>query len=62
MPGRVECQKDGRIGWIVFDHPERRNALSSNMWGELADAAQSFARDNDVRVVVKAVYSVDQRG
>ena len=52
MSGRVRVEKDGQLGWIVFDHPERRNAMSSNMWGELADGLAGFSSDDDVRVVV----------
>ena len=40
------------MGWIVFDHPERRNAISSNMWSELAQAAEGLGADDSVRVVV----------
>lgn len=43
--------RDG-IGWIVFNHPERRNAMSLDMWAGLADAALAFDRDPAVRVVV----------
>ena len=52
MPGKVHVEIDGHVGWIVFDHPERRNAISANMWTELADAAGRFASDDAVRVVV----------
>lgn len=52
MSGRLETQREGAIGWIVFDHPERRNAISPNMWGDLAAAAKAFAADPAVRVVV----------
>jgi enoyl-CoA hydratase len=52
MPGKVHSEKDEHIGWIHFDHPERRNALSDNMWGELAEAARRFGADPEVRVVV----------
>jgi len=52
MAGRVRAARDGPIGWILFDHPERRNALSSNMWGELAEVTREFAADDAVRVVV----------
>lgn len=40
------------VGWIIFDHPERRNAISSHMWGELSEAVRAFAEDDSVRVVV----------
>ncbi len=52
MPGKVHTEVEDHIGWIRFDHPERRNALSANMWGELAAACRSFAADEGVRVVV----------
>jgi len=52
MPGRVRIERDGEIGWIQVDHPERRNALSSHMWGQLAAAADELGDDPDVRVVV----------
>ena len=52
MPGHVVSEREGEIGWIIFDHPERRNAISSNMWGELAEAAKAFGQDPAIRVVV----------
>jgi enoyl-CoA hydratase len=52
MPGQVHCEIDEHVGWIVFDHPERRNALSANMWAELSEAARRLEADDDVRVVV----------
>jgi enoyl-CoA hydratase len=52
MGGRVEVEKDGGIGWVVFDHPERRNAISVEMWQEIPRVAQALAADDAVRVVV----------
>jgi enoyl-CoA hydratase/carnithine racemase len=52
MSGTVRIEKDGSIGWIIFDHPERRNAVSSQMWRQIPGAAEAFAKDDDVRVVV----------
>ena len=45
-------EREGRIGWLVFDHPERRNAVSADMWAEIPRAADELARDDGVRVVV----------
>lgn len=39
------------MGWIVFDHPERRNAVSVQMWNELPKAVEELAADDAVRVV-----------
>lgn len=52
MGGRVHAQRDGGIGWLVFDHPERRNAVSTSMWRELPEALAGLAEDPQVRVVV----------
>lgn len=43
--------RDG-IGWITFNHPERRNAMSLDMWTGLGIAAEAFQQDPGVRVVV----------
>lgn len=51
MAGRVEVRREGRLGWIVFDHPERRNALSLEMWRAIPDAVALLERDADVRVL-----------
>ena len=52
MSGTVRIEKDGSIGWIVFDHPERRNAVSAEMWRRFRGAVEALAQDDDVRVVV----------
>ncbi|MBB6563101.1 enoyl-CoA hydratase/carnithine racemase [Acidovorax soli] len=43
--------RDG-VGWITFNHPERRNAMSLDMWQGLGIAAEAFERDPAVRAVV----------
>ncbi len=40
------------IGWMIFNNPERRNALSLEMWEAIAAILDSFQRDDSVRVVV----------
>jgi enoyl-CoA hydratase len=40
------------IGWIIFNHPERHNALSLEMWQGLGDILESYATDDRVRVAV----------
>ena len=43
--------RDG-IGWITFNQPQRRNAMSLDMWTGLGIAAEAFERDPAVRAVV----------
>jgi enoyl-CoA hydratase/carnithine racemase len=52
MSGRIHVEKEGALGWLVFDHPERRNAISHEMWEALPKAAQALEDDPAVRVVV----------
>ena len=40
------------IGWIVFNQPERHNALSLDMWQGLADILAHYAENPAVRVAV----------
>jgi enoyl-CoA hydratase len=52
MPGRIVSRVEDSLGWIVIDHPERRNAVSAHMWAELADAAEQLDANPAVRVIV----------
>lgn len=49
---RILASVQDGVGWITFNQPERRNAMSLDMWTGLGIAAESFARDPQVRVVV----------
>jgi enoyl-CoA hydratase len=52
MPGRVYSVVEGAIGWLVFDHAERRNAISLGMWQAIPPLAAELDADPAVRVVV----------
>lgn len=52
MSGRVRHEKEGAVGWIVFDQPERRNAISVEMWEQLPRAVAALDADPEIRVVV----------
>ena len=49
---RMIAEKDGAIGWMIFNNPERRNALSLDMWQAMPVILDQFERDAEVRVVV----------
>src|SRR5262249_6541239 len=49
---RMIAEKDGAIGWMIFNNPERRNALSLDMWQAIPAILDHFDRDPEVRVVV----------
>jgi enoyl-CoA hydratase/carnithine racemase len=46
------ARKDGRVGTMIFNNPERHNAVSFDMWQAAARILDDFAKDDDVRVVV----------
>jgi enoyl-CoA hydratase len=52
MSGRVRADREGALGWIVFDRPERHNAISAQMWSEIPGAAQALEDDDAVRVII----------
>jgi enoyl-CoA hydratase len=45
-------RKEGAIGWMIFNNPERRNAVSLEMWRAIPDVLAAFEADPEVRVVV----------
>ena len=49
---KMIAEKDGQIGWITFNNPERRNAVSLAMWEALADIVRDFESDKAIRVIV----------
>lgn len=52
MSGTVRVSKENQIGQIVFDHPERRNAITAKMWELIPEAVAELEADSEVRVVV----------
>jgi enoyl-CoA hydratase/carnithine racemase len=49
---KLLLEKDGPIGWIVFNNPERRNAVSQEMWQLMVDHVDAVAADDAIRVVI----------
>ena len=48
---RVVYEKVGHIAHIRFDNPKAFNALTSQMWLAMRDAARDVAQDPEIRVV-----------
>ncbi|WP_375688766.1 enoyl-CoA hydratase [Pseudooceanicola sp. LIPI14-2-Ac024] len=40
------------VGWLTFNQPEKRNAMSLEMWQATAQVLDAFSADPEVRVVV----------
>jgi enoyl-CoA hydratase len=49
---KMLSRRDGHVGHLIFNNPERRNAVSLEMWEATARILDEFGKDDDVRVVV----------
>jgi enoyl-CoA hydratase len=52
MSGEIKALKEGSLGWIVFDHAERRNAITLDMWRALPDVVAALDGDEAIRVIL----------
>ena len=48
----VLLEKDGPIAWLTLNRPEKRNALSLELMGDMLHKLSTVAQDQDVRAVV----------
>src|ERR1700740_1231639 len=49
---KMLARKEGGVGIVTFNNPERHNAVSLEMWEATKHILDGFAADDDVRVVV----------
>jgi enoyl-CoA hydratase len=49
---KMIAQKIDGIGWMIFNNPERHNAVSLKMWEAAIEIIADFNRDDAVRVIV----------
>jgi len=52
LTDKLIARKEGAIGWIIFNNPERHNATSFEMWQSLPLVLEAYVRDPEVRVIV----------
>ena len=45
-------EKEGGIGWMTFNNPARRNAMSLDMWEGVETILDEFESDDDIKVIV----------
>ncbi|MDX6740976.1 enoyl-CoA hydratase/isomerase family protein [Actinocorallia sp. A-T 12471] len=50
----LQVERRGRVGWLLFNRPEVRNAMNNAMRDELRQAWTELAADPEVRVIVNA--------
>lgn len=49
---KILAEVEDGTGWLTFNNPARRNAMSMEMWQGVGDAIEAFQSDPEVRVVV----------
>ena len=59
----ILVEKEDGITWVIFNRPEKRNAMSPQMHFDMNDALSSLAHDPDTDVYVLAhVYEGPKKG
>ena len=49
---KILSRRDGHVGYVIFNNPERHNAVSLDMWAATSRILDEFAGNDEVRVVV----------
>lgn len=49
---RIISKREGAVGYITFNNPDRHNAMSLEMWRDGETAIREFCDAGDVRVIV----------
>jgi enoyl-CoA hydratase len=52
MTDKILTEQNGEIARIIFNQPEKRNAVSLEMWEAVEAAATRFAADPTVRILI----------
>lgn len=50
----IEVETAGHVGIVWLNRPEKRNALSADMWADIPSAVHDLDNDDSVRVIVVA--------
>ena len=49
---KMLSRKEGKVGYLTFNNPERHNAVSLEMWEAASGFLEDFKNDKNIRVVV----------
>lgn len=52
MTDKIITRQSGEIARIIFNQPEKRNAVSLEMWEAVEKAAKQYAEDPSVRILI----------
>ena len=54
IKNRFVVEKDGHIAWLIFDRPEKLNAMSSQGWHDFGHHLRELIEDRDIRCLILA--------
>src|SRR5499425_2355394 len=49
---KMLSRKEGRVGYVIYNNPERHNAVSLDMWEAAVKILDDFRADKDIFVAV----------
>src|SRR5690242_3574246 len=49
---KMLSRKEGSVGYVIFNNPERHNAVSLDMWAAAGKMLDDFRNDDNIKVVV----------
>src|ERR1051325_3015892 len=49
---KMLSRKEGSVGYVIFNNPERHNAVSLDMWQAAGEMLDDFPQDNNIKAVV----------
>ena len=52
MTDKIQSRKEGAVGHLIFNNPERHNAVSLDMWAAAEAVVADFKTDRNVRVMI----------
>src|SRR5213594_4063824 len=52
MNEKILSRKEGAIGHLIFNNPDKLNAISLEMWEGMGTVVEQFEQDPEIRVIV----------
>ena len=52
--GQIRTKIDGHVAWLLFDRPEKLNAMTIESWREMGEALTALGKEPEVRVLILA--------
>ncbi len=49
---KIIAEKEGPIGWLIFNNPARHNAMSLEMYLAIPEIMDAYEKDDEVRVII----------